>query len=153
MSSGFQKLRLEQIEASAQNFVSLRGRQVLGRGWLKEIREALGRTQRQQAARVGITSPTLLKSEQAEIDERISIGQLRRLADALDCDLIYALVPRKPFTQMVEEQAMQIARAEVMGVAHTMSLESQRPKDERLNKQIARRAGQLLSGRWSALWK
>lgn len=34
-----------------------------------------------------------------------------------------------------------------------MSLESQRPADERLNKQIERRKNQLLSGRWSALWK
>ncbi len=153
MSSDFQRLRLEQVEASAQTFAALRGRQAPGRGWLKEIREALGRTQRQQADRIGITGPTLLKSEQAEIDERIGLGQLRRLADALDCDLVYALVPRKPLTQMVEDQAMRIAKAEVMGVAHTMSLESQRPADERLNKQIARRKDQLLSGRWSALWK
>ncbi|MDO8456510.1 MAG: mobile mystery protein A [Burkholderiaceae bacterium] len=153
MSSEFNKLRLEQIQVAVQSYATLRGRQAPRRGWLKEIREALGRTERQQAARIGVTGPTLHKSERAEADERISIGQLRRLADALDCDLVYALVPRKPLTQIVEDQATSVARAEVMGVAHTMSLESQRPTDDRLGKQISRRAEQLLNGRWSALWK
>lgn len=153
MSSEFNKLRLEQIHATVQGYVLLRGRSVPHRGWLKEIREALGRTERQQASRVGITGPTLHKAEQAEADERISLGQLRRLADALDCELVYALVPRKPLTQVVEDQATSVARAEVLGVAHTMTLESQRPTEARIGKQISRRAEQLLNGRWSELWK
>jgi predicted DNA-binding mobile mystery protein A len=120
---------------------------------LKEIREALGRTERQQAQRLGISSSTLHKSEQSEAQERISLGQLRKLADGLDCELVYALVPRKALTEVVQNRAKQLAKEEVYGVAHTMGLEDQRPTDERIQKQVARRAEDLLRGKWSNLWR
>jgi predicted DNA-binding mobile mystery protein A len=123
------------------------------RGWLKEIREALGRTERQQAERLGLSGSTLHKSEQSEAEERISLGQLRKLADGLDCQLVYALVPRKPLTEVVQDRATQLAKEEVYGVAHTMGLEDQRPTDERIQKQVARRAEELLRGKWSNLWR
>jgi predicted DNA-binding mobile mystery protein A len=123
------------------------------RGWLKAIRESLGLTERQQADRLGITGSTLHKSELAEAEERITLGQLRKLANGLDCELVYALVPRKPLTQVVEDRARSIALQEVSGVAHTMSLEDQRPATDRLRKQVEQRMAELLRGRWSDLWR
>ncbi|MBB3196882.1 putative DNA-binding mobile mystery protein A [Roseateles terrae] len=93
------------------------------------------------------------KSEQSEADDRITLGQLRKLADGLDCELVYALVPRRPLTKVVEERARAIATEEVAGVAHTMGLEDQRPGAERLRKQVERRTEELLRGRWSDLWR
>jgi hypothetical protein len=75
------------------------------------------------------------------------------LADGLDCQLVYALVPRKPLTEVVQDRATQLAKEEVYGVAHTMGLEDQRPTDERIQKQVARRAEELLRGKWSNLWR
>ena len=123
------------------------------RGWLKLVREALGRTERQQAERLGISGATLHKSEQSEAEDRISLGQLRKLADGLDCELVYALVPRRPLTDVVQERARAIAMEEVGSVAHTMGLEDQRPGSERLRKQVERRTEELLRGRWSNLWR
>ncbi|WP_254073728.1 mobile mystery protein A [Burkholderia sp. S171] len=123
------------------------------RGWLKVIRESLGLTERQQADRLGITGSTLHKSESAEAEERITLGQLRKLANGLDCELVYALMPRKPLTQVVEDRARSIALQEVSGVAHTMSLEDQRPTTDRLRKQVEHRTAELLRGRWSDLWR
>lgn len=131
----------------------LLGKQAPSRGWLKEIREALGRTERQQAKRLGISGSTLHKSEQSEAEERITLGQLRKLAEGLDCELVYALVPRKPLTEMVQDRAKQLAKEDVYGVAHTMSLENQRPTDQRIQKQVARRVDELLRGKWSNLWR
>jgi transcriptional regulator with XRE-family HTH domain len=51
---------------------------------LKLIREALGRTKRLQSQRLGVSGATLHKSEQSEADDRISLGQLRKIADGLD---------------------------------------------------------------------
>ena len=153
MSAEFNHLRLEQLQAAQPPFQGLLAKQAPPRGWLKEIREALGRTERQQAARLGIAGSTLHKSEQSEAEERITLGQLRKLADGLDCALVYALVPRKPLTEVVQNRATQLAREEVYGVAHTMSLEDQRPTDERIQKQVARRAEELLRGKWSELWR
>jgi predicted DNA-binding mobile mystery protein A len=153
MSNEFNNLQLEQLQSAMTAYQGLVAKKVPSRGWLKEIREALGRTQRQQAARLGITGATLHKSEQSEAQERISLGQLRKLADALDCELVYALVPRKPLTEVVHDRAKQLAKQEVYGVAHTMSLEDQRPTDARIQKQVARRTEELLRGKWSDLWR
>lgn len=153
MSSEFNHLRLEQLQAAVKTYETLLTKRAPSRGWLKEIREALGRTERQQAERLGISGSTLHKSEQSEAEERISLGQLRKLADGLDCELVYALVPRKPLTEVVQDRAKQLAKEEVYGVAHTMGLEDQRPTDERIQKQVARRAEELLRGKWSNLWR
>nr|WP_244109428.1 helix-turn-helix domain-containing protein [Burkholderia anthina] len=120
---------------------------------MKLLRETVGLTERQQARRLGITGSTLHKAEQAEADERITLGQLRKLATGLDCELVYALVPRRPLAKTVEERARLVATQEIRGVAHSMQLEDQRPAGSRLSPEIAERAQELLRGRWSALWK
>src|SRR6218665_3654773 len=94
MSPELNQLRLEQLQATLSSYADLVKRQTPPRGWLKLIREGLGRTERQQAQRLGISGPTLHKSEQSEADDRITLGQLRKLADGLDCELVYALGPR-----------------------------------------------------------
>jgi predicted DNA-binding mobile mystery protein A len=153
MDSRMRQLRLEQVQASVAAYSDLTNRRPPPRGWLKAIRESLGLTERQQADRLGIAGSTLHKSESAEAEERITLGQLRKLADGLDCELVYALVPRKPLTQVVEDRARSIALQEVSGVAHTMSLEDQRPAIDRLRKQVEQRTAELLRGRWSDLWR
>lgn len=153
MSPELNQLRLEQLQATLSSYAGMVERRAPSRGWLKLIREALGRTERQQAQLVGISGATLHKSEQSEADERITLGQLRKLADGLDCELVYALVPRRPLTDVVQERARAIAMEEVGAVAHTMSLEDQRPGADRLRSQVKRRAEELLRGRWSDLWR
>ena len=153
MSSDFNYLRLEQLQSSLDAYAGLRIKRSPPRGWLKEIREALGMTERQQAARLGVTGSAVHKSEQSEADERITLGQLRRMADSLGCDLVYAVVPRKPLEEIVQRRATQLAIEEVHGVAHTMGLEDQRPTDARIQRQVTRRAEELLRGRWSELWR
>ena len=153
MSSEFNHLRLEQLQGALAAYQALLKKQAPPRGWLKEIRESLGRTERQQAARLGVAGSTLHKSEQSEAEERITLGQLRKLADGLDCELVYALIPRKPLTDVVQDRATQLAREEVYGVAHTMSLEDQRPTDDRIQKRVVSRADELLRGKWSDLWR
>jgi len=147
MSSELNQLRLEQVQSTLSEYTDWVKRQRPSRGWLKLIREALGRTERQQAQRLGISGATLHKSEQSEAEDRISLGQLRKLADGLDCELVYALVPRRPLTDVVQERARAIAMEEVGNVAHTMGLEDQRPGSDRLRKQVERRTEELLRGR------
>ncbi|MGH8781000.1 transcriptional regulator [Paraburkholderia sp.] len=144
---------MEQTERALAPYSILRNGTVPPGGWLRAIRESLGRSLRVQAGMLGITSATLHKSESAEVDGRISLAQLRKLAAGLDCEVVYALVPRKPLHEVVEERAEWIARSEVMGVAHTMSLEDQEPPGEFVKRKIFERRQALLSGPWSRLWR
>jgi predicted DNA-binding mobile mystery protein A len=121
-------------------------------GWIRAIREALGMTARQLAARVGVGLSTLLGAERNEVAGTISLNQLRRVAAALDCELRYVLVPRDRLQQRVERRAEEIARARVTGVAHSMALEAQDAGVPFRAEQIAELKAALLRGRRSRLW-
>ena len=152
-SSSLNELRLAQVEKALEPFETLSGKSTPPGGWLRSIRESLGRSLRSQAALLGVAFATLQQSEQAEADDRITLAQLRKLAAGLDCELVYALVPRKPLREMVQARAEVLARQEVMGVAHTMGLENQRPSDTFVERQVADRRMELLRGSWARLWR
>ena len=65
------------------------------RGWIKALREALGMSTAQLAKRLGIKQPSLVALEQSEAKGTIELATLRRVAEALDCTLVYALVPKQ----------------------------------------------------------
>ena len=153
MPNQLNHLRLEQVEAALKPYRQLQAVTTPGGGWLRTIREALGMTVRQLAARAAIAPATLHQSERSEAEDRISLAQLRKLASALDCELVYGLVPRKPLTELVEDQAMRMARTEILGVTHSMALEDQRPGDTFVQQQLAQRRAELLAGKWSDLWR
>ena len=60
--------------------------------------------------RLGITASGVRKLEQAEAADAITLATLRRMAEALDCELHYALVPRQPLRQMRWQQAQRLAQ-------------------------------------------
>ena len=96
------------------------------RGWIKAIREALGMTAEQLAKRLGVKQPSVVALEQSEAKGTIELATLRRVAEALDCTLIYALVPNKPLEQTVRERARLFARRRREPIEHSMALEDQK---------------------------
>src|ERR1035437_9552462 len=75
------------------------------RGWIKAVREALGMTTAQLARRLGVKQPSVVAIEQSEAKGTIELATLRRVAEALDCTLIFALVPNKPLEAIVRDRA------------------------------------------------
>src|SRR6516165_10510995 len=75
------------------------------RGWIRAIREALGMSAAQLAKRLGVRQPSIVALEQSEVKGTIELATLRRVAEALDCTLIYALVPNKPLEETIRERA------------------------------------------------
>ena len=63
------------------------------RGWLRAIRDALGMTMQQYAGRLGVSQPRIIALEKSEVEDTVTLGTLRRAAAALDCQLVYAVVP------------------------------------------------------------
>jgi predicted DNA-binding mobile mystery protein A len=98
------------------------------RGWLKAIRQALGMTASQLASRMGIRQPSVVAIEQSEVRGSIELATLRRAAEALDCTLIYALIPNRSLESTLKERARVFARRRRMPVEHSMLLEDQQVK-------------------------
>ncbi|HTB20442.1 MAG TPA: mobile mystery protein A [Bryobacteraceae bacterium] len=96
------------------------------RGWIKAIREALGMTTAQLAKRLGVRQPSVVAMEQSEAKGSIELATLRRVAQALDCTLVYALVPNKPLETAVRERAQAFLRGRRGPVEHSMLLEAQK---------------------------
>jgi predicted DNA-binding mobile mystery protein A len=96
------------------------------RGWIKALREALGMSTAQLAKRLGIRQPSLVALEQSEAKGTIELATLRRVAEALDCTLVYALVPNEPLETTLRDRARAFARRRRAPVEHSMLLEDQK---------------------------
>src|SRR5450432_1493954 len=96
------------------------------RGWIKAIREALGMSTAQLAKRLGVKQPSVVALEQSEAKGTMELATLRRVAEALECTLVYALLPNKPLEAIVRDRARTFARHRLEPVEHSMLLEGQK---------------------------
>jgi len=79
------------------------------RGWIRAVRDALGMSSAELAARMDIGQSSISGLEHRETSETIRLHSLRRAADALDCDLVYFFVPRTTLNESVLAQAQRKA--------------------------------------------
>ena len=95
------------------------------RGWIRAIRDALGMSALQLGTRLGVKQQSVLDVEKSEVSGTLQLKTLRKVAEALDCTLVYALVPNSSLEDAVQTRAREIARKELARVGHTMDLEAQ----------------------------
>ena len=95
------------------------------KGWLRAIRDAFGMTGAQLGTRLGVSPQSVDSLERSEANGTVKLETLRRAAEALNCTLVYALVPKRPLEEIVQERANAIAAHELGRIAHTMTLEAQ----------------------------
>jgi len=113
------------------------------KGWIRAIRQALGMTGVQMAKRMGVKPQSIEALEKSESLATIQLGSLRRAAEALDCTLVYALVPNNSLEKAVKTRAREIARRDLKRVAHTMKLEAQETGDATLEERIEEYIGSI----------
>jgi predicted DNA-binding mobile mystery protein A len=145
-------LPLLQLDKTLSSWRSLPRSRPSG-GWLRAVRQALGMTTRQLAKAVGVTQAAVVDAERTEAKGDITLTTLQRYATALGCELTYALVPKRPLQEVVEERAERIARDEVSRVKHSMELEDQSTGREHLEREIAELRRKLMEGKRSRLWQ
>lgn len=122
-------------------------------GWIRTLRKALGMSSPQLAGRLGLSKSQASQMERMEVDDRITLKQLRRVADALDCDLVYALVPRKPVDDMVRDRARAKASKLVARADVHMKLEAQQLPSKQLQVQVDAEVERLLREMPRDLWE
>jgi len=106
-------------------------------GWIRSIREALGMTRAQLGARMfssrkaaqGISASTVQDLERQEKAGTITLDSLQRAAQAMHCELVYALVPHESLEKVVEKQAQNLSQVIGERTKQTMHLESQDYED------------------------
>ena len=123
------------------------------RGWLKAIREALGITTAQLGRRLGVSQSRAVAIEQAETKGAITLNSLEKAAHALDCRLVYALVPRQSLEDLVEERASLLAKKRLKSTSHSMALEAQELDAIDESQQLKKLTRQLIEKAGSKLWE
>lgn len=147
MKTEFKKLRLKQLGRTIEPFLGTRNSPRPQRGWIRAIREATGIPLRQLSQKLRKSPPLVLYLEKSEAEYRITLGNLRDAADALGCQLVYALVPKSGSIQELAEERLRTKVAEnVRAVEHSMALENQavgnvEEKIEEETERILRRGG------------
>lgn len=121
-------------------------------GWIRTLRKALGMSSPQLARRLGVSKSQASQMERMEVDDRITLKQLRRVAESLDCGLVYALVPKTSIDTMIRERARIKASSLVNKTDVHMRLEAQQLSTGKLQKQIDTEVDRLLRNGSRELW-
>ena len=97
------------------------------RGWLRAVREGTGATQVRLAAKLGMTRQSYAQLETAEARGAISLKSLQRAAEAMECEVVYFMVPRAAVAETFADLAARHdpERAHLAATEHSMALEGQ----------------------------
>ncbi|NBU19507.1 MAG: mobile mystery protein A [Betaproteobacteria bacterium] len=152
MNKQFRDLQTQQMDALLETWrtaqLSARPRS----GWVRAIRESLGMSAAAFARRLGMTPVGVRKLESAEASDAITLASLRKLAQALDCELQYALVPRNSLQQQVRDRAEMVAQERLRPIAHSMALEDQAVQGPQNKLQLEVAIKDLIEGSRRELW-
>jgi predicted DNA-binding mobile mystery protein A len=132
--------QLPALQAAAK---ALRSRP--SKGWIAAIRTALGMTSTALAKELKVSHSTILEYEKGEVSGSITLQTLGRVADALDAELIVALVPRKSVAATLRARAESIAGEEMRAVVNTMRLEDQEVESDATHEQYEKLVTSLLT--------
>lgn len=124
------------MEKKMQQWLKLRSESIPRSGWLKAMRGALGLSTTQLAKRMGINQAHAFRLEKREVAGSVTIDSLKRAAEAMDCEFIYAIVPKNKFKNLddiLSKRAMSLAENVYNQVEHSMKLEAQGGRAEKKN--------------------
>ncbi|MDX1385942.1 MAG: helix-turn-helix domain-containing protein [bacterium] len=114
------------------------------------LRNALGFTQSQVGRRIRTNQRNVLRLEKEGVDPRLST--LKKLAEALECELLIRLVPKKDIEKLLREKAQEKAKKLVEMSASSAGLELQKPSQETIQFEIDRLSEEILKNKRSSLW-
>lgn len=124
------KLTLKNAQKRRKSLLKALSAMQVRPGWIKYTRSVLGMTLKELALRAGLALPTIAQAERRESEGKITIETLRKFADAMECELVYAFVPKDDITELLRKKAMEKARLTILKADTHMSLEDQKVTEE-----------------------
>jgi predicted DNA-binding mobile mystery protein A len=116
------------MDKKLQNWLPQRIEKSPQKGWLKAVRGALGISSRQLAQIIGVDMAAIIRLEEREPIGKVTLEMLNRAAKAMNCKLVYAIVPDDEYDSLesiVDVRAKKAAKNLLQKVEHSMRLEDQ----------------------------
>jgi predicted DNA-binding mobile mystery protein A len=147
------KLQLEQLDRKLKGFHTASKVTPPPTGWLKAIRVSLGMSLQQLADKLSITKQSVQEIETREKEGSITLKSLKEAANAMDMQLVYALVPKDgTLDNLIDRKATELAIRIVSRTSNNMKLEDQENSKERLKKAIEERTAIIKNEMPKTLW-
>ncbi len=114
------------------------------KGWIYEMRKALGLTLAKLGDLCGLATPTIAQAERREAEGKLTIETLRKAAEVMNCEFTYMFIPKSDMNKFIEQKAYEKARR-ILHTADThMSLEDQKVESD-LETRILRLKKKLIA--------
>jgi predicted DNA-binding mobile mystery protein A len=149
MDWSLRKMRAKQIETQLKGLSKLSRPEI---GWVKTIRETLGMNTRQLGKRCNVSSERIIRIESDEIEGRTTLATLEKIAQAMNCRLVYAIVPNDGMIEFIEKTAEDKAKTQLQQTSHHMALEDQKISIELMKQQIHFLKEELLKNNIKHIW-
>lgn len=143
MKNHFDEVSMAQVSRRIEELRKSKDVASVRSGWISYMRKALGLTLNELAKIVGLSLPTVAQAEKREVEGKITIATLRKLAEAMECDLVYSFVPKKELKTFIHDKAREKATKSLMDADLHMKLENQKV-DGAMEERIERLARKLI---------
>ena len=118
--------------------------------FIKLYRKRLRMTQKQLAKRAGVSQPFIARLERGFGE--LSTATLKKIFQALYCELVLTAVPAVNLDKVLEKQAERAARKKMHYLKGTMALEEQLPKRSMVMALLRQEKRRLLESGSSEIW-
>jgi len=147
------KLIQDQLDQLFQTVSYIRNVKRPKEGWIRTIRMAIGMSAVQLAKRLNITRQSMAEIEKREADGSITLNTLRTVADAMEMEVNYVLIPKKgTLEKLINDRVNELAKEIVIRTSQSMKLEDQENEAERLKNAIKERAEQIKAESLKNIW-
>jgi predicted DNA-binding mobile mystery protein A len=137
------RLAISQVNRRLKSIRKAMSEATVSQGWIKYMRIALNMTLKKLAERSQSSIASVAQAERGEVAEKVTLKTLKQMATAMDCEFVYAFVPKTDIETILKNAAIEKAR-QVMATADThMNLENQGVK-QNIEVRIKRLASKLL---------
>jgi len=104
-----EKARMD-LEGQLRPFRRARKARRPSQGWLRAMRQATGISVREIAEHMKFTPKMVFQMERSEQQDTITLERLGEMARAMQCDLVYGIVP---WHRSIEDRAMELVEREL----------------------------------------
>jgi predicted DNA-binding mobile mystery protein A len=137
------KLAMKQINKRLGKLRPLITETQIRSGWISYLRQALCMTLAKLAERSQSNLSTVQQIEKREAEGKVTLQTMKKIAAAMDCEFIYAMVPKKDLPLYLKQIATKKATSIIKQADVHMALEDQKVNED-IKERISRLAEDLL---------
>ena len=149
MDKNLKKLRLKQLSEMLIKADSIPVNSLGSR--LKDIRKAMGITQKQLSKKTGMDQSVIAKIEKDASSS--SFKSISRIAAALNCEFMGAIVSKLPLEEAVKNQAEKKAKKILDHTFSNMAMENQNPGKKSYEERLKELIEEYMDNPDSSLWE